>query len=113
MTGTTKAVLLSAVIFPGAAHFYLKKYISGVFFSVIATVCSYLIIVNFTTRILIVFEKVRAGEIAPEFLLMIQLILKQPENPEARLSLHVWIVLIVCWLVAIADSYRIARQQER
>jgi len=112
MTRTIKAVLLSTVIFPGAAHFYLKKYISAVVFSVIASVCSYLIIVNYVARILVLFEKIRVGEIAPEFLLMMQFILKQPENPAARLSLYVWIVLIVCWLIAIADSYRIARKQE-
>lgn len=113
MTHTMKVILLSAMIFPGAGHFYLRKHISGVLFSVIASVCSYLIIVNFTTRILTVFEKVRVGEMAPDFLQMMQFILKQPEAPEARLSPYVWIVLIVCWLVAILDSYRIIRKQER
>ena len=109
MTRTMKTVLLSAAIFPGAGHFYLKNYILGVLFSVIASVCSYLIIVNLATRILAVFEKVINGEMAPDFLLMMQFMLKQPEDPGTRLSPYVWIVLIVCWLIAILDSYRISR----
>ncbi len=112
MTQTMKAVLLSTAIFPGAAHFYLKKYISGMVFSLIASVCSYFIIINFAARIMTVFEKIRTGKIAPDFLLMMQLILKQPVDPETKLSPYIWPVLIICWLLAILDSYRIAKKKQ-
>ncbi len=109
MTHTMKSVLLSAAIFPGAGHFYLKKYITAVLLASVASITSLLIIANFTSRILMVFEKIKAGELAPDFLLIMQQILKQPVDPDARLSIVVWIVLIICWLVAIVDSYRIAK----
>ena len=105
-----KAVLLSAVVFPGTGHFYLKKYFSGVLLSVTASVCSYLIIMNFTIRILTLFEKIQSGEIVLDFLLMMQFILTEPEDPAARLSAVVWIAMMICWLIAIFDSYRIAKK---
>ncbi len=111
MTRTMKVVLLSGVVFPGAGHFYLKKYFFAVLLTMIASVCSYLIIMNFTIRILTLFEKIQSGEVAPDFSLMIQFILTQPEDPAARLSVVVWVVMMICWLVAVFDSYRIARKQ--
>lgn len=111
MTKTMKAVLLSAVIFPGAGHFYLKKMVTGIVLSSVTSIASYFILMNIFNRIVKVFEKIQSGEMEPEFVQMILFVLSQPEDPQGRISLMVWLVLLMSWLLAIGDCYRIARKK--
>ncbi len=107
MKKSTKAVLLSAFVFPGAGHFFLKKYISAVVLVGASFSGIYLLIVKTVERALQITEKIQSGDIRPDVAAIAEIISKQPTGTEAQLLKYATAVLVICWLIGIIDSYRV------
>jgi hypothetical protein len=112
MTKSTKAALLSAFVFPGAGHFFLKKHVAGVVLAVSAFASLYMIISNMVERALQLTDKILSGEVPLDVATITELLAKQPPGAEAQLLNIAWVVLIISWLLGIVDSYRIGLGQE-
>jgi len=113
MSKAIKAALLSALVFPGAGHLLLKKYLhatvlSGASFSVL-----YLMISRLTEIALQISDKIISGEIGLDVVVITELIAKQSAGPETRLLNIAGVILIIIWLISIVDSYRIGRLQDK
>ncbi|MFW2367790.1 MAG: hypothetical protein ACN4GW_15340 [Desulforhopalus sp.] len=109
MSNAIKAVLLSAFVFPGSGHFFLKKHFTGCLLSVPALASLYLIVSNIVERTLQVSEKIQNGEIQPDVALITELIMQQPAGTDVQLLNIGGAVLMVSWLIGVVDSYRIGR----
>ena len=112
MNQSNKAVLLSALVFPGAGHFKLKKYIPGTVLACASLAALYLIIADMLKRAMEVSDKILSGEVSPDVATISQLISSQSGSETQQLDIA-WAVLIVSWLIGIVDSYRCGKAQEK
>jgi len=113
MTKTNKAVLLSALVFPGAGHFFLKKRITGAVLAAASLAALYLIVADVVERAQQIADKILSGEVAPDVAAITDLLSRQATGKESQLLDVVWPVLIICWLIGIVDSYRCGRAQDK
>ena len=113
MKKSTKAALLSGLVFPGIGHMVLKQYLRGsvlLFFTLIAVS---IIMTAVYQRALAVVDRVLSGDVPAETGAIADAISNSTggtTSPVESLSL---IVLVVCWLVGIIDSYRLGIAQEK
>lgn len=112
MKKSNKAVLLSALVFPGAGHFLLKKRISGAILAAASLAALYLIISNMLERAQQIVDKILSGEVNPDEAAIAELLSRQPAGSESQLLDIAWAVLIISWLIGIVDSYRCGRTQD-
>lgn len=113
MKKSTKAVLLSALIFPGTGHLYLQKYISGtVLFGTALAGVGYSVsrTVEIISRVL---GEIQNGAVPLDAAAIAELVSRQSTGPQVQLLNIATAVLAVCWLVGAVDSYRLGRQLER
>ncbi|MCH7790780.1 MAG: hypothetical protein IID31_00665 [Planctomycetes bacterium] len=112
MNKSTKAVLLSVLVFPGAGHFFLKKRVAGAILACASFTALYFIITNMVEMAMQIVEKIQRGEVAPDVATITELLSRQPVGNESQLD-AAWAVLIICWVIALADSYRRGRAQDK
>ena len=112
MKKSTKAALLSALVFPGVGNFYLKRYISGAVIAGAAVVALYVLISNAVHRALEIVDKLQRGEIQPDMAVITELVSKQPLGTEALLIDIATALLILAWIIGIVDAYRCGRFQD-
>jgi hypothetical protein len=110
MKKTDQAVLLSALIFPGSGHFFLKRYFVGLLLASIALVASYFLISGMIVKALELADKIKSGEIPPDLSAITELLSQQSTGTDLQSLNTAIIFLLVTWLVGIVDSYRIGRQ---
>jgi hypothetical protein len=113
MTKPIKAVMLSAFVFPGAGHFFLKKYIPGTLLAGIALVSLYFIISGAVERAQEIADKILLGEVQLDVATIAELVSRQPAGTDAEFLNLAGTVLIISWLIGIADSYRVGRSQAK
>ena len=113
MEKATKATLLSLLVFPGAGHFVLKKYVFAIVLAGTTVVSLYILITKILERAYLIIDKVLAGEVQPDILTITKLVTQQATGNEAQLINIATIMLILVWLFSILDSYRIGRAQDR
>jgi len=112
MKKSTKAALLSALVFPGVGNFYLKRYISGAVIAGAALMALYVLISNAVHRALEIVDKLQRGEIQPDMAVITELVSKQPAGTEALLINIATVVLILSWIIGMVDAYRCGRLQD-
>lgn len=107
MKKSTKAVLLSAFVCPGVGHIYLKKYIPGVVLVGASLVGIYYLISKAVERSLQIIEQIQSGNVQIDVAAITELVSKQSTGTEAQLLNIATVVIIICWLIGIIDSYRV------
>ncbi len=113
MSKAIKAALLSAFVFPGTGHFYLKKYVTGTLLAGIALASLYLMISRMVERALLIVDKIQSGEVPLDITAIAELLSKQPDGTDTQLYIITWTLFIFSWFIAVADSYRIGRRQDK
>ena len=109
MKKSVKAALLSALVFPGVGHFILKRYVRGLVLFVL-TVLALIFVGNHTMQMASsIVDKIMSGEIAPDAQTIAALISATPDGSDALMMNVATLVMIVCWVVGVADSWRIGR----
>ena len=113
MNKAAKAALLSALLFPGAGHFFLKKYVAGVVLATTSLAALYLLIAKAVEKALLISEKIQSGEVQLDVAAITELVARQATGAEAQLLNIATAVLIISWLIGIVDSYRVGYGQEK
>ena len=113
MSKSIKAALLSALVFPGAGHFFLKKYISGLVIVSASLGSLYYLITKTIERALLISEKIQSGEMPLDVVAITELVSKQLPGSEAQAQSIATTVLLISWLVGIIDSYRVGRVKNK
>ncbi len=111
MSKSIKAAMLSALVFPGVGHFYLKKHIPGIILAGTALASLYFVISRMVERALHIAEQIQRGEVPLDVAIIAELVSRQPTGTDAALLNFTWTVLIISWFIGIADSYRVGRVQ--
>ena len=113
MNKSIKAALLSAFVFPGVGHFFLKKHIAGTVLAGSTLVSLYLVISNTAEKALQIFGKIQRSEVQLDIAAITELVSKQPTGTDAQLLNIASVVIIISWLIGIIDSYRVGRIQDK
>ena len=107
MKSSMKASLLSALIFPGAGHYSLKKYKTSTFIFISAFVCLAIIFSKLMEKAKIITQKIQSGEIALDIEAISVLLQSQVFSGDIKqINLAVTAFFLI-WLVGVVDSYRL------
>jgi len=112
MKTSTKAALLSGLVFPGAGHFYLKRYLPGVLLALAASVAVYLVTSYAVQTALDIVEQIESGSVQPDIATITTLVTEKMHQTEEATN-HLTIAFIALWLIGIFDSYRIGKAVEK
>ena len=112
MNKSTKAVLLSALLFPGCGHFYLKKRFMGALLTVISVVCLYFFTVSVFSLAKAISDQILRGEIAAD-IIEITLAIRGGLVDSGLHQLNVLTITIFsCWIIGMLDAYRLGRKED-
>ncbi len=113
MKKSTKAALLSAFVFPGVGHIFLKKYISGVALVGVSVAALYYLIAKTVERALEITEAIQRGEVQLDVTAIAELVSKQSIGTDAHLLNIATAAFLICWLIGIIDAYRVGCVQDK
>jgi hypothetical protein len=109
---STKAALLSMLIFPGVGHFYLKKYVLGLLLSIGAATATYFIVSSAVQTALEVVVKIEGGSIPLEVGTITELVSQQSHASEYSTNIAM-IALFTFWIIGMLDSFRVGHMLEK
>ena len=112
MKKATAAGLLSALVFPGLGHLYLKRWVPGLLLSGIAGTATYYIVSVTINIALDIVEKIQSGAVSSDIDSISVLVTQQLGASEQATNMAT-MVLLGCWIIGIVDSYRQGRSQDR
>ena len=112
MKKSTKAALLSMLVFPGVGHLYLKKYILGLLLSIGAATATYFIVSSAVQTALEVVENIQGGGIPLEVGSITELVSQQSRASEDSTNIAM-IALFTFWVIGILDSFRVGHMLEK
>ena len=104
MQRSSKAMLLSGLVFPGAGHFYLKRWIEGVVLAGAAGCALYYIVSVAASTALDIVGQIETGVVRADPAVISELVAQQLQGSAGATSLAT-IVLTVCWVTGIVGSY--------
>jgi hypothetical protein len=113
MKKSTKAVLLSAFVFPGAGHLYLKKYMRSSVLVGASLVGVYYLVTKTVERAWQIAEKIQSGEVQLDATTITELVSQQSASTDSQLINIATLAVIICWGIGIIDSYRVGRARDK
>jgi len=108
---STKAALLSGLVFPGLGNLYLKRWLSGIVLAGIAGYALYLIVTVVMGIALDVSVKIESGAVSSDTDAITVLVSQQLAAVE-QLTNNASLALAVCWIVGIVSAYWMGRAQD-
>ncbi len=113
MKRSSKAALLSGLVFPGIGHMVLKQYLRGSVLMLSALVAFSVIVTRIIQRALTVIDRINSGDIPIETGAIAELVSNSTTGVDSFIEYPAVIVLAACWLIGIIDSYRLGVAQEK
>ena len=107
MSRSTTAMLLSALVLPGAGQVYLKHVLRGMVLIVVSLVCLGIIGDSMLQQASTVLDKLQSGEAALDAGHIAELVAQTPGSPGSDIAM--W-VLIGCWLGGLIDTYWLGKK---
>lgn len=113
MQKSTKAALLSGLIFPGVGHLVLKRYLRGSVLMLLALVAfSYFVNVAYQSATVIV-DRINSGDIPLDTGAIAAAASDAGAGASGPVENFSLAALFVCWLFGIIDSYRLGATQDK
>ena len=113
MKKADKALLLSAVVAPGAGHFFLKRYVPGTLLLGLALISFIVIVRDVMQRASVVVDKILSGAVPADFQTIMALVSATPaDSAFSTLNIATY-VLMGCWMIGMFDSYRIGKSEDK
>ena len=113
MKKSTKAVLLSAFVLPGAGHLYLKKYVPGSILASVSLVGIYYLVTTTVERAWEIAEKIQSGAVQLDATTVTELVSQQSAGTDSQIVNIATLAIIICWVLGIIDSYRAGRVRDK
>lgn len=110
MHKSTKAALISAFVFPGCGHFYLKSKIRGAVFAVLSAGCLYVLMTFAMDIAKDISEKILSGDIPLDIGSLMAEISSQLGGSAGEAPNIASLLLLGCWGIAIIDSFMLGRK---
>jgi hypothetical protein len=112
MKKSSKAALLSGLVFPGIGHIFLKEYLRGSVLVVLSLAALSVVVVNAYKHAMLIVDRVVSGDVSMEAGAIAQAVSNSTTAADSFVENFAVIVLVGCWLVGIMDSYRLGAVQE-
>jgi uncharacterized membrane protein YdfJ with MMPL/SSD domain len=109
MSRPLTAVLISALVFPGAGHLYLKRKIRALLFIVPTLVAVAAFVSVAMEQASAMAGQILAGTLPADPAVLAARLEQQGDSPLATAAAA---VMVVCWVCAIADAWLLARRAE-
>ncbi len=113
MKRSSKAALLSGLIFPGIGHIVLKQYLRGSVLMLFALVALSVIVTRIYQRALTIVDRINSGDIPVDTGAIAEMVSNSTSGADSFIENIAVIVLGACWLIGIIDSYRLGVAQEK
>lgn len=111
MRKSTIAVLLSALVLPGAGHLYLKQVWRGVALIVISLACLWIIMDRVMQQASAVIDRLETEGGALDAGHISDLVAQTSSSSGSALATIATLVLAGCWLVGIIDAWRLGKDK--
>jgi TM2 domain-containing membrane protein YozV len=109
---STKAVLLSGLIFPGVGHLYLKRWIEGILLLGVAAFTAYYIGAAVMETASVIVEKIQSGAVSSDIDTITRLAEEQTSATKQAINLAK-IAWLACWVIGIVGSWWQGRVQDQ
>jgi hypothetical protein len=106
MKKSTKAALLSGLIFPGVGHIVLKEYLRGSVLVVLSLAALSVVVAKAYKHAMLIVDRLVSGDVSMEAGAIAQAVSNSTTGADSFVENVAVIVLVGCWLVGILDSYR-------
>ncbi len=113
MKKSTKAALLSGLIFPGIGHLALKEYLRASILILAAMAAVYVLTTAAVNQAMTVVDRINSGEVALDSKAISAAITDSSAATDNRAANTSLFILGACWLFGIVDSYRLGKAQEK
>ncbi len=113
MKRSSKAALLSGLIFPGIGHIVLKQYLRGSVLILFALVALSVIVTRIYQRALTIVDRINSGDIPVDTGAIAEMVSNSTSGADSFIENIAVIVLGACWLIGLIDSYRLGVAQEK
>lgn len=112
MNKSIAAALLSAVVFPGSGHLYLRRYLAAAVL-IGASLLALAIIGDFViAQVRLIGDEILAGAIPLDPELIATRVRHSIEAADIARVRIAWWALVACWLLSIVDAFRLGRAAE-
>lgn len=112
MSKSTTAVLLSALVLPGAGHLFLKQARRGIPLIVISLACLWVIANRAMQQASTVLERLESEGGALDAGHISDLVTQTSNSSGGTASTVATLALAACWLFGTIDAYRLGRKQD-
>ena len=112
MNRSTNAVLLSALVLPGAGHLYLKHYLRGIALVVTSLACLGVSVERAMQQASIVLEKLASEGDAVDPGQLADLVAQASNGPGSHAVTVAMLGLAGCWVLGIIDAYRLGKDPQ-
>ena len=109
MSRSTNAVLLSALVLPGAGHLYLKNYWRGIVLIMVSLACLWVFVDRAMQQASVVLDRLESEGGALNAGQLSDLITQAANSPGSPAATVAALVLAGCWLLGIVDAYRLGK----
>ena len=113
MKRSSRAALLSGLIFPGIGHIVLKQYLRGSVLMLFALVALSVIVTRIYQRALTIVDRINSGDIPVDTGAIAEMVSNSTSGADSFIENIAVIVLGACWLIGVIDSYRLGVAQEK
>ena len=111
MSRSTNAVLLSALVLPGAGQIYLKRYRRGIALIAISLACLWVFVDSTMQQAAAVLQNLESGGGALDVGQLSDLANQTASGSGSTVATVATFVLVGCWLVGIIDAYRLGKNE--
>lgn len=112
MKASTKAVLLSALVYPGIGQLVYRAYRRAAALIFIFSLAGYIYIEEVVSKYQPLIDKVKSGEVALTNQALAAEIYKHPIILDPNLVSALTYILLACWLIGIFDAYRLGIKKD-
>ena len=109
MQQSTKAALLSGLVFPGIGHLVQKRYLRGSILILTSLTALSVMITIATRQAMTILDRMYSGEIPVDSEAIADMVASSGNGADTTLAHLALVVLGICWLVGIIDTYRFGR----
>jgi hypothetical protein len=107
MKRSTKAALLSGLVFPGIGHMVLKRYRRGSVLMLLALAAFSVVVTQVLQRALTIVDRIESGAMPLDSGAIAEAVSRSSAGANSLVESTAMIVLVACWLIGIIDSYRL------
>jgi len=113
MRKTIKAVLLSALVFPGIGHFSLKRYQRGLVFFVPALFSLSLIVYYVLSESFAIADQIAQNQVSLNAEAISNLMMSQHSESGLLMANAATWIFVVSWVIGAIDAFRLGRQADK